>query len=139
MKIYHPDLLPALPAKLLCALHRDVCALRGRAWGSSRQSIRYLWNQGYTTLHTYHMRVISEMVSRGWKPCADWKNPLWRGKNMPKIDPAWMTYGVDKYPEHNAVLLRTQAHDLLASHRSRPNLWSDGEFQRAVSLLVSRG
>jgi len=139
MRIWHPSLLPILPQRKLCALHRDVCALRGKSWGCKGQSLQYLWVQGYTTLHTYHVKVMVEMKRRGWKPNSDWMSPFWRGSQLPKVAPEWMTYGPSEFPEHNPILLANQAMALLASYRTQPNTWLDGEFQKAIAWLVSQG
>lgn len=81
MRIIHPELLSTLPPRMLCALHRDCCRLRGKSWGKGRR-LQWLWNLPQPTLVWYHSQVLLEMTGRGYSPSVQWFRPEYRGKNL---------------------------------------------------------
>lgn len=84
MKIWHTNIIPALPRQLLLALHRDICAIRGNSWGKCARFLT--WPQ----LYQYHTTVMGEMERRGWKPAKVWKRPGWRGRKCAPIRDSWV-------------------------------------------------
>lgn len=108
MRIYHHDLIPALPAPLLRALHRDICNLRGRGWGKKSPTLRHLAQNTIQHLLQYHTTVLREMIRRNWKPCSRWFEGTYRGRNLDPFDPQWVTWtgSGPVYPEHTDTYLR---------------------------------
>lgn len=80
MRLWRPELLPELPGRLLCALHRDMCLLRGRPWGTARGTSTWYWNLPWGCIAWYHGQVMREMASRGWRPDPGWHDTLYRGR-----------------------------------------------------------
>lgn len=87
MILWHPDLLPELPVKLLTALHRDVCRIRSSQWKSPKNAKTWFYALPWGALVWYHGKVIREMQRRGWKPSPAWFDPLYRGKCLPSASP----------------------------------------------------
>lgn len=102
LRIYHHELIPAMPDPLLRALHRDLCNLRGRGWGKKSPALRHLAQNTIQHLLQYHTTVLHEMIRRRWKPCSRWFEGTYRGRNLKAFDPAWVEWtGTGPlYPEH---------------------------------------
>lgn len=83
MQLWHPNLLPELPDKLLTALHRDMCKIRSSQWRSPQNARTWFYALPWGALIWYHGKVIREMQRRKWKPSAVWFDPLYRGKSLP--------------------------------------------------------
>lgn len=83
MQLWHPNLLPDLPNRLLTALHRDVCRIRSSQWRSPVNTRTWFYALPWGALIWYHNRILREMQSRGWKPSSHWFDPLYRGRILP--------------------------------------------------------
>lgn len=99
MKLWNRRLIRFLPSKLLTAQHRDCCALRGRAWGSGGNRLRYVALGGYDRLYVYHMQVMAEMEDRGWKVNKQWLMPSYQGRGLEPMHEVRLEN--TEYPEHN--------------------------------------
>lgn len=86
MRIWRPEVLPDLPGRLLCALHRDICRIRTGAWRPYRDARTWYYGLPWGALAWYHARVLREMRHRGWKPNPQWHDPLFRGAKPPLDD-----------------------------------------------------
>ena len=107
MRLWHETLIPHLPRAQLLGQHRECAALRGAGWGRPHATVNYVFSRPPYLLYLYHMLVMAEMEQRGYKPDAAWKNPCYRGKNLPPHE----TMPSEKqtapvYPEHNAAYLQ---------------------------------
>lgn len=85
MKIWRTEVLGDLPARLLCALHRDICRIRSGAWKPYHGPRSWYYGLPWGALAWYHARVLREMKRRGWKPNTQWHDPLYRGAT-PALD-----------------------------------------------------
>ena len=137
MTIWHRDLLPCIPTRLLCALHRDVCLAKGKGWGKGGRELAYIWLYGFAPLHSYHIAVMAEMRRRGWKPSSMWLDPMWRGGYHGRIPDGELTYGPESYPEHNGVLLTHQIAKLLKL-AGCSKLWAPGELDKLAGFVAGR-
>ena len=88
MRIVHPETIPTLPRGLLLGLHRDLCRIRGVAWGHGRK-LQWLWNLPISTLAWYHRQVVTEMYSRGYEPNGKWLVAEYRGKKIEPVKKGW--------------------------------------------------
>lgn len=77
-----PALLQFLPGPLLRSTHLVVCSLRGKCWGSQAPKLRFVSMHSWSKLHAYHLQVIKEMTSRGYKTAPRWKFPGYRGRKL---------------------------------------------------------
>lgn len=84
MYVFHPDTISELPGRLLCALHRDLCKVRGRAWGRGRRH-RWMWLMRVSTLAWYHRTILTEMAARGYSPDFRWMMPAYAGPKAPPV------------------------------------------------------
>jgi len=102
MRLWHSQLIPILPRFQLCGLHREVCALRGLAWGRRHSTVNYVFRYPPSFLFTYHMAVVAEMDRRGYRAADAWRHPTYRGKRAAPYDLQWgIPDGGDHYPEHD--------------------------------------
>ena len=85
MRLWHEKLIPHLPRQQLLGQHRECCALRGAGWGKSHSTINYVFDHPIEWLWLYHLRVMEEMLNRGYKPDYSWLQITYRGKNTPSI------------------------------------------------------
>lgn len=102
MRLWHEDLIPKLPVQQLLGQHRECCALRGKGWGKKHAIVDYVFLHSPYKLYQYHLLVMQEMQSRGYKPSAEWRDPNYRGKVSPAheaIEEVPLTVPI--YPEHN--------------------------------------
>lgn len=82
MRLWHEGLLPYLPRQQLLGLHREVCALRGKGWGRKHSVVDYVFTHPIEWLWAYHMRVMKEMLNRGYHPDKVWFDVTYRGKDL---------------------------------------------------------
>jgi len=118
MRLWHEALLPYLPRQQLLGQHREVCALRGRGWGRNHSVVNYVFEHPKEWLWAYHMRVMSEMLNRGYHPDMKWADMRYQGESLPlrdivdgaeEVDMAGMTEKLESgdyiYPEHDDAYL----------------------------------
>ena len=114
MRLWHEALLPYLPRQQLLGQHRECCALRGRGWGRNHSVVNYVFTHPKEWLWAYHMRVMSEMISRGYHPDIKWTQGWYQGESMPARDKdeididalnAKFSIGGCIYPEHDDAYL----------------------------------
>ena len=112
MRLWHYKMIPVLPRQHLLELHREICAMRGKAWGY----IDYIPRHGWEYLYYYHTLVIKEMKARGYKPDPIWDDYYYRGKHCRPTHPDWVCRTGRKsiYPEHNQIY-KTQCIDNLSN------------------------
>jgi uncharacterized protein (TIGR02328 family) len=114
MRLWHIALLPKLSDQHLLGQHREVCALRGLGWGKKHSTVDYVFTHNPIRLWAYHIRVMSEMITRGFKPDLKWVVPVYRGFNSPPWDEEIMDYKqVSNYPEHNDEYLQECINNLI--------------------------
>lgn len=82
MRLWHEGLLPYLDRQRLLAQHREYCALRGRGWGRKHSVVNYVFTHPIEWLWAYHMRVMKEMLNRGYLPDKAWFDVTYRGKDL---------------------------------------------------------
>jgi len=100
--LYSPSLIPYLPSPLLRSLHRDLCKIRGSAWGSKCPGANYVRYAPWTTLLGYHAQVLKEFKVRKFRFAKGWADPYYRGRNtapweQDEVSPTLLT---SPYPEH---------------------------------------
>lgn len=85
MRLWHSKLIPLLDGRRLCDLHMSCCNLRGNGWGKKNKNINYIYDDplGEEALAVYHKRVLTEMVSRGYRFDSQWWDAAYCGKNRP--------------------------------------------------------
>jgi len=114
MRLWHEALLPYLPRQQLLGQHREVCALRGRGWGRNHSVVNYVFTHPKEWLWAYHMRVMAEMINRGYNPDIKWSQIWYQGESMPARDKdeididglnAKFAAGGYIYPEHDDAYL----------------------------------
>lgn len=110
MRLWHESLLPYLPRMQLLGQHRECCALRGRGWGRRHSVVNYVFTHPKEWLWAYHMRVMAEMINRGYNPDIKWSQIWYQGESMPARDKdeididglnAKFAVGGYIYPEHD--------------------------------------
>lgn len=82
MRLWHQDLIQHLPRQQLLGQHRECCALRGAGWGRKHSGVNYVFTYSPDYLIAYHLLVMEEMKSRGYKPDPVWYNHNWRGSKL---------------------------------------------------------
>lgn len=82
MRLWHQSLISNLPRAQLLGQHREICALRGMGWNRKHSVVNYVFNYPYSYLYYFHLIVISEMISRGYRVCELWYDISYRGKNI---------------------------------------------------------
>ena len=85
MRLWHERLLPHLPRQQLLGQHRECCALRGNGWGKPHATVNYVFEHPYEWLWAYHIRVMEEMIRRGYKVNPNWYPMHYRGRTAPSI------------------------------------------------------
>lgn len=115
MRLWHYKLIPYLPdlktskhKKLnqLGGQHRECCMMRGKGWGRNHPIVNYVWKYSYFTLAAYHLcKVIRELEKRGFNINPNWKDTLYRGKELEigKLGRFPLGDHIDygEYPEHD--------------------------------------
>ena len=84
MRLWHQDLLKALPRQQLLGQHRECCALRGNGWGKKHSVVNYVFEYPLEMLEDYHQAVMREMESRGYEVNYLWTFRGYRGKSFGK-------------------------------------------------------
>lgn len=109
MRLWPLEILPQLPRQQLLGQHRECCALRGKGWGRKHATVDYVFKHGLDHLYVYHLRVMNEMVSRGYIPDGKWYSRTYRGKLLPQSllqEVGTFVYkGGQIYPEHDSAYL----------------------------------
>ena len=105
MRLWPLAILDQLPRQQLLGQHRECCALRGKGWGRKHATVDYVFKHPYDFLWKYHLVIMYEMLSRGYKVNTLWLDPFWRGKKI-GYDYSEFTKGTNQnvwkaYPEHN--------------------------------------
>lgn len=102
--LVHPELLPYLPGPLLRSTHLVLCSLRGKCWGSQAPKLRFVSMHSWSRLHAYHVHVLREMRSRGYKTAPRWQYPGYRGRKVTPWPPEPKDAGSVSldYPEHDS-------------------------------------
>ena len=107
MRLWHQRLIPLLPdsktskdPKLnqLGGQHRECCAMRGGGWGKKHETVDYVWEHPKYFLEAYHLIVICELLSRGYRIDPKWLHVEDEARRL------WTesyTKGRIIYPEHN--------------------------------------
>ena len=85
MRLWHEALIPHLPRQQLLGQHRECCALRGNGWGKPHATVNYVFEHPYEWLWAYHIRVMEEMLNRGYKVNPIWYPMSYRGHTAPSI------------------------------------------------------
>lgn len=85
MRLWHESLLPHLPRQQLLGQHRECCALRGLGWGRPHSTVNYVFDHPYEYLYVYHLKVMKEMLNRGYEPHSAWYSMTYRGEEAPHI------------------------------------------------------
>ena len=111
MRLWHERLLPYLDRQRLLAQHRECCALRGKGWGRKHSVVDYVFTHPKEWLWAYHVRVMEEMLHRGYHPDLTWMQVLYQGKELPmreasevnleEINAKLAATEVYIYPEHD--------------------------------------
>lgn len=79
MKIWPERMLVHLPNKTLLDLHRDCCALRGRAWARNNKEVNYVFKRGPYILEAYHFKVLKLLQERNVHFLKTWLRKKHRG------------------------------------------------------------
>lgn len=85
MRLWHESLLHLLPNLQLLGQHRECCALRGLGWGRPHSTVNYVFDHPYEYLYVYHLKVLREMLNRGYEPHPTWYRMTYRGAKAPHI------------------------------------------------------
>lgn len=138
MKLWHTDMIKILPRLQLLESHRELCALRGKAWGRKHSMINYIFHHSWEYLYHYHKLVMTEMKARGYKPNPIWNDFYYRGKRLPPIDPEWVTrtHRQSTYPEHNRAYKIQCTKNLMGKLKSAdPKKYNETEVYRFYSWV----
>ena len=109
MRLWHEQLLSKLPRQQLLGQHRENCALRGKGWLKPHSVINYIFDYDLNTLYDYHIKVMEEMMNRGYNITEEWLEPNYRGKLLGydySFEYKPTDYGNDNiYIEHDEIYL----------------------------------
>ena len=86
MRLWHEALIPYLPRQQLLGQHRECCALRGLGWGRKHATVNYVFEHHPAHLVAYHILVMEEMDSRGYKTDVNWWDYGYRGKKCAHLN-----------------------------------------------------
>jgi len=113
VRLWHEKLLQHIPDAQLKGQHREAAALRGLGWGRKHSTVDYVFTHSYAMLFSYHVKVMEEMIRRGFKVSYEWTVSQYRGK---RSEPASYEFylknhvhrkdGECIYPEHDDAYLR---------------------------------
>ena len=110
MRLWHVDMIPALPRMQLLGQHREVAALRGLGWGKKHKTVNYVFDYSPFLLYRYHINVLDEMQKRGYEPDREWLRVDYRGERCEPYpyDRISLPFNADSmfYPEHNDSYLQ---------------------------------
>jgi len=82
MRLWHEALIPYLSRQHILGQHRECCALRGAGWGRKHSVVNYVFTHPKSWLWAYHMRVMEEMIRRGYHPDLTWAQITYQGKEL---------------------------------------------------------
>lgn len=85
MRLWHEALIPHLPRQQLLGQHYECCALRGNGWGKPNATVNYVFDHPYEYLYIYHLKVMEEMLNRGYHVNPVWYSMSYRGGIAPSI------------------------------------------------------
>lgn len=105
IRLWHQDIIGALPRNQLLGQHRELCALRGLGFNKKHKTINYVFYHPYSDLFHFHLIVIKEMKKRGYFVNPLWEDIHYRGKKL------GMDYSIFtlEYPSLNLIYTE---HDL---------------------------
>lgn len=83
MRLWHEKLITLLPRQQLLGQHRECCALRGAGWGKPHSTVDYVFRHPKEWLYCYHIKVMSEMLKRGYRVDPLWFDISYQGRNLP--------------------------------------------------------
>lgn len=136
MRLWHEKLLKHIPRQQLLGQHRECCALRGAGWGKPHATVNYVFDHPKEWLYCYHLKVMQEMLNRGYTPDLIWIDMQYQGKNLPRIEYTKETFPdiseLNKklqqtvYPEHDDIYLICCLKNLASKgiHISKENLYA---------------
>lgn len=112
--LWDTSLLHSLPPKLLSCLHREVCSIRSRGWGTLSSKRARVYERGWNALCDYHTHVMAEMSERGWNYNRRWSDYSFRGAHHPEIGKEFLNdytvttplYTADEISVQNEALLK---------------------------------
>ena len=114
MRLWHEQLIPYLPRQQLLGQHRECCALRGNGWGKPHSVVNYVFKHSRMLLVAYHVKIMHEMLRRGYTPDNEWWSRSYRGATLghepvtaedeQTFKLAYARYPV--YAEHNDAYLK---------------------------------
>ena len=102
----HPQILPYIPGRLLLAIHRDICRLRGSRFGCPNPGAPYTTIRPLSYLLHYHAQVLREFTARGYRYAQGWANPVYRGRRIAAWEAVEGVLMASPYPEHTQEYLK---------------------------------
>jgi uncharacterized protein (TIGR02328 family) len=108
MRLWHEKMIPFLPRQQLLGQHRECCALRGNGWGRKHATVDYVFQHSPMMLVAYHLKVLREMVRRGYRYDPQWEQPHYRGVRCIPYEIRSVPIPLveeHSYPEHNQEYL----------------------------------
>lgn len=103
MRLWHEKLINLLPREQLLGQHRECCALRGAGWGRPHATVNYVFDHPKEWLYCYHIKVMSEMLKRGYRVDPLWLDISYQGRNLPRK--VYTAENLPNTPELNEKLL----------------------------------
>ena len=85
MRLWHQALIHYLPRQQLLGQYRECCAWRGNGWRKKHSVVDYVFKYDLAHLYQYHLKVMEEMIDRGYKVNINWYDRQWRGNTLRKI------------------------------------------------------
>ena len=117
----------------LLGQNRECAGLRGNGFGKSHRIVNYVFKHNPFYLYVYHLRVMSEMRARGYKPAPEWLDPTYRGKKC-KPRESVPGFSLDlSYPEHNREYLR----ECLTNLKHKIDNAPAGKYSREEILKIN--
>lgn len=117
MRLWAEQLIPHLPRQHLLGQHSEICGMRGLGWGRKHSTVDYVFQYAPILLVRYHLKVIAEMINRGYKVSDEWLDVFYRGKKCEPWDSCSIRhcavytepiFGDERvtYPEHGEAYLQ---------------------------------
>ena len=100
MILFHYNDLSEVPDKLLISLHRNICKIRSNEWKTPTPKTWY-YNLSWSTMVWYHIKVMDEMIFRGWRPSLIWRRVSYHGRKRGIVE----TECLDKIPSEEFDLV----------------------------------
>lgn len=106
MRLWHESLLKNLSRQRLLSQHRECCALRGKGWNKKHSVVNYVFDYPKEFLVVYHIKVMNEMLKRGYNVDRKWYSINYQGKNLDEYPASVDDFNKALvktlvYPEHN--------------------------------------